>query len=324
MKISVVAPLHNEEAALPQLIARLRRTLEALPYEWEVILVDDGSSDGTWRLLTNEATADARFRGLRLTRNFGHQRALSAGLDVADGDAIISMDGDLQHPPEVLPTLIAKSLEGHDVVYAIRSEDDREGWFKIHTARLFYWLFNLLTRLDLPPGAGDFRVTSRRALDVLLAMPERSRFLRGMTRWTGFEQSTIYYDRADRQGGASKYTLGRMVRFAADAIVAFSAWPLRIASMFGIFFSLMGGLYLIYVLYVRLFTDDSLAGWTSVVVVTLILGGVQLACLGIIGQYLGRIYDEVKGRPVFLVLEDTALTARRPAGVPETDPTRCA
>lgn len=306
MKISVVVPLHNEEIATPELVTRLRQSLDSTSHEWEVVLVDDGSRDNTWQLIREVAAEDSRFRGLRLTRNFGHQRALSAGLAVAEGSAVISMDGDLQHPPEMLPALIAEGEKGHDVVYAIRSEEDTEGWFKVHTARLFYWLLNRLTRLDLPPGAGDFRYMSRRSLDALVAMPERARFLRGMTRWTGYEQSTIEYHRAEREGGESKYTLTRMAAFAADAIIAFSALPLRIASILGLVFSALGGLYLMYVIYARLFTDDAIAGWTSVVVVVLILGGVQLAALGIIGQYLGRIYDEVKGRPLYLVLEDTA------------------
>jgi len=303
--LSVVVPLYQEAAVAPELISRLTSALDSLGSPWEAILVDDGSTDGTWELIRDAAERDERFRAMRLTRNFGHQAALTAGLWAAEGDAVITMDGDLQHPPEVIPALVEKGREGFDVVYAARSEEDSEGWFKVHSARAFYWLLNHLASLDLPPGAGDFRYMSRRVVQALIAMPERSRFLRGMTRWTGYSQAVVEYDRERRAGGGSKYSLRRMTKFAFDAIVSFSALPLRIASVLGMAFSLLGLLYLLYVVYVRLFTDHALAGWTSVIVAVLILGGVQLACLGIMGQYLGRMYEEVKGRPLFLILEDT-------------------
>lgn len=306
MDLSVVVPLYQEAAVVPELITRLTRSLDSMDRQSELVLVDDGSTDGTWSLLQDAALRDDRVRAIRLARNFGHQAALTAGLSAAEGDAVVTMDGDLQHPPEVVPSLVAKgTAESADVVYAIRSESDSEGWFKVKSAHTFYWLLNRLASLDLPPGAGDFRYMSRRIVDTLLSMPERSRFLRGMTRWSGFRQTVIEYDRGPRQGGDSKYSLRHMIRFAADAIVSFSALPLRIASLLGVTFSVLGGLYLLYVIYVRLFTDTALAGWTSVMIAVLILGGVQLACLGIIGQYLGRVYEEVKGRPLFLVWEDT-------------------
>jgi polyisoprenyl-phosphate glycosyltransferase len=305
MDLSVVVPLYQEAAVVPELITRLTRSLDSTDRDWELVLVDDGSTDGTWDVLRAAALRDNRIRAIRLARNFGHQAALTAGLRAAEGDAVVTMDGDLQHPPEVVPALVAKGAEGPDVVYAIRSASDSEGWFKVMSARTFYWLLNRLASLDLPPGAGDFRYMSRRIVDTLLSMPERSRFLRGMTRWSGFRQTVIEYDRGPRQAGETKYSLRHMVRFAADAIVSFSALPLRIASLLGVTFSLLGGLYLLYVIYVRLFTDTALAGWTSVIIAVLILGGVQLACLGIIGQYLGRVYEELKGRPLFLVWEDT-------------------
>lgn len=305
MDLSVVVPLYQEAAVVPELVTRLTRSLDSTDREWELVLVDDGSTDETWNLLKDAALRDNRIRAIRLARNFGHQAALTAGLRAAEGEAVVTMDGDLQHPPEVVPALVAKGAEGPDVVYAIRSASDSEGWFKVMSARTFYWLLNRLASLDLPPGAGDFRYMSRRIVDTLLSMPERSRFLRGMTRWSGFRQTVIEYDRGPRQAGDTKYSLRHMVRFAADAIVSFSALPLRIASLLGVTFSLLGGLYLLYVIYVRLFTDTALAGWTSVIIAVLILGGVQLACLGIIGQYLGRVYEELKGRPLFLVWEDT-------------------
>lgn len=306
MKLSVVLPAHNEAACLGSLIPRLTQVLEESGHEWQIVFVDDGSDDATWPLLKEAAGRDPRIRALRLSRNFGHQMALTAGLEIADGDAVITMDSDLQHPPELIPALLDKAAEGFDVVYAVRGTHDAEGRYKVVSARIFYWLLNRLASLDLPHGGADFRYMSRRAVDALLAMPERHRFLRGMTRWVGYSQSVIEYERQKRSAGRSKYTQRRMLRFALDAVVSFSALPLRIASVFGFLFSVFGSLYLLYVIAARLFTDDVVPGWTSVVGVALVLGGVQLACLGIIGQYIGRMYDELKGRPLFVVWEDTA------------------
>lgn len=310
MKLSVVVPAHNEADCLGSLIPRLTKVLEESGREWQIVFVDDGSVDATWPLMKEAAGRDPRIRALRLSRNFGHQMALTAGLEIADGDAVITMDSDLQHPPEVIPTMLDKAAEGFDVVYAVRGEHDAEGRYKVGTARLFYWLLNRLASLDLPHGGADFRYMSRRAVDALLAMPERHRFLRGMSRWVGYPQDIIEYERQMRVGGRTKYTPRRMVRFAFDAVVSFSALPLRIASLFGLLFSLLGGIYLAYVLASRAFTDDVVPGWRSAIAVGLILGGVQLACLGIIGQYIGRMYDELKGRPLFVVWEDTG--SRKP------------
>jgi glycosyltransferase involved in cell wall biosynthesis len=306
MKLSVVLPVRDEAPVIPDLIPRLTGALEGLDETWEVILVDDGSRDLTWAQLKDAADRDERIRAIRFSRNFGHQIALSAGLHLASGDAVVTMDSDLQHPPELIRSLLAKAAEGYDVVYAVRSKTDSASWFKRNSARLFYWLLGRLTALDLPQAGGDFRYMSRRVVDALLAMPERHRFLRGMTRWVGYEQATVEYEREPRRAGASKYSLRKMLAFGWDAIISFSTLPLRIASMLGFAISFLGLVYLTYVIAVRLFTDQAVAGWTSVVAAVLILGGVQLLCLGIIGQYLGRMYDEVKARPLFLVSEDTA------------------
>lgn len=306
MKLSVVLPVRDEAPVIPDLIPRLTRVLDGLDEPWEMILVDDGSKDSSWALLEAAADRDERIRAIRFTRNFGHQIALSAGLHLSSGDAVITMDSDLQHPPELIPSLLAKAAEGYDVVYAVRSSSDSAGWFKRASARLFYWLLGRLTALDLPQAGGDFRYMSRPVVDALLAMPERHRFLRGMTRWVGYEQTVVQYDRPPRPGGASKYTLRNMLAFGWDAIISFSSLPLRLSSMLGFAISFLGLVYLGYVIAVRLFTDQTVAGWTSVVAAVLILGGVQLLCLGIIGQYLGRMYDEVKARPLFLVSDDTA------------------
>ena len=290
---------------IPELIPRLTAVLDVLDDEWEVVLVDDGSTDSTWELLKTASGRDERIRALRLTRNFGHQIALTAGLHVATGDAVITMDSDLQHPPELIPSLLLKAADGFDVVYAVRSSSDSAGWFKRVSARLFYWLLNRLSSLDVPQAGGDFRYMSRRVVDALLSMPERHRFLRGMTRWVGYDQSVIEYHRPPRAGGESKYTLGKMISLGWDAVVSFSSLPLRVASLLGFVFSFFGLVYLAYVVAERVLTDDTVAGWTSVVATVLILGGVQLLCIGIIGQYLGRMYDEMKGRPLFLVADDT-------------------
>ena len=317
MKLSVVVPAYNEEGALPELMARLRHVLESLPVDWEAIVVDDGSTDATWAVIDETFRGDRRVRGIRLSRNFGHQVALTAGLSASTGDAVVTMDGDLQHPPEALPALLKKADEGFDVVYAVRHPSAGEGRFKVRSSRLFYHSVNALTSLDLPIGGADFRLMSRRVVDALLVMPERHRFLRGMTRWVGFPQGTVEYEQDARFDGQTKYTLRAMVRLAVDAIGGFSALPLRLASMLGLFLSFLGALYFLYVIGVRLLTDSAVEGWTSVIGVTLVLGGVQLACIGIIGHYLGRIYDEIKNRPLFVVQEDT-----HTAGAVPRDPDR--
>ena len=304
-KLSVVLPAHDEEDVIPELAERLVAALQALGRPYEVIFVDDGSRDATWARIRAAAEAHPGVRGVRLSRNFGHQIALTAGLWAAEGDAVITMDSDLQHPPEAIASLLEKAEEGYDVVYGVRTARTGEGRLKSTASPLFYLLLNKLARLDLPQGGADFRYMSRRVVNALLAMPERHRFLRGMTRWVGYEQATVEYESTARGGGASKYTFRRMLGFALDAIVSFSAVPLRLAALLGFAASALGGVYLVYVLGVRLFTDDAVPGWTSVVVVVLLLGGAQLVCLGIIGQYLGRMYDEAKARPLFLVSEDT-------------------
>jgi polyisoprenyl-phosphate glycosyltransferase len=324
VKLSVVVPAFNEEGALPELLARLRRVLDGLPLEWEAVIVDDGSTDATWEVIEEAVRGDERVRGIRLSRNFGHQVALTAGLSAISGDRVVTMDGDLQHPPESIPALLAKADEGYDVVYAVRSPSDAERRFKVVSARLFYRTVNALTSLDLPIGGADFRLMSRRVVEALLMMPERHRFLRGMTRWVGFPQAAIEYDRDARFEGRSKYTLRAMVRLAVDAIAGFSALPLRIASMLGLLFAFLGGLYFLYAVIVRLFTDSATEGWTSVIGVTLVLGGVQLACIGIIGQYLGRMYDELKNRPLFVVRADTHASARLPRDPDRPAPQRAA
>ena len=306
MELTIVAPAFDEEEVLPLFLCRMAAVMDELGGEVELVLVDDGSLDATWEIILAASREDPRIRGIRLARNFGHQVALSAGLSAAAGDAVVTLDADLQHPPEVIPQLLDAARLGYDVVYAVRTPDDAEGRWKRLSARAFYLILNKLTSLDLPDGAADFRYMSRRVVNALVAMPERHRFLRGMTRWVGFRQTYIPYARADRDGGCSKYGFGRMLALAWDAVTSFSALPLRLAGVMGFAVSLLGFAYLTYVICVRLFTNATVSGWTSVTAAVLVLGGVQLICLGIFGQYLGRMYEDVKSRPLFLVAEDTA------------------
>jgi polyisoprenyl-phosphate glycosyltransferase len=304
--LSVVAAAFNEADVLPAFVTRLRSVLDATDEEWEVVLVDDGSTDATWDAIAVAADADPRVRGIRLSRNFGHQLALTAGMSVARGDGVVTMDADLQHPPEAIPALLAAARGGNDVVYAVRSAEDAAGFWKRFSARVFYNLLNRLSSLELPEGAADFRYMSRRVVDVLAAMPERHRFLRGLVRWAGYRQTFVEYHRGPRDAGESKYGLRRMLLFAWDAVVSFSSFPLRVASVLGICVSLLGWVYLVYAFAIKVFTDRAIQGWTSVTAAVLLLGGVQLVFLGILGQYVGRMYDDVKQRPLFLIADDTA------------------
>jgi polyisoprenyl-phosphate glycosyltransferase len=302
--LSVVAPAYNEAGVLPSFIERLAAVLEQTGEDWEAVIVDDGSRDGTWATLEQLAHDDPRVRGIRLSRNFGHQLALTAGMSVARGDTVITLDADLQHPPEAIPALLNAARQGYDVVYAVRSAEDAAGFWKRFTARVFYKILNRLSSLELPEGAADYRLMSRRVVDVLLDMPERHRFLRGLVRWAGYEQSFVEYHRSKREYGETKYTLRRMLLFAWDAVVSFSSFPLRVASVIGVCVSLLGWLYLIYVLVAKI-AGHAIAGWTSVTAAVLVLGGAQLFFLGILGQYVGRMYDDVKRRPLFLIAADT-------------------
>lgn len=304
--LSVVAPAYDEADVLPLFVTRLVDVLEGCGHDWEIVLVDDGSRDGTWAAIEAASRREPRIRGIRLSRNFGHQLALTAGLSVAAGESVITMDSDLQHPPEAIPALLAAARDGSDVVYAVRStDDDAAGVWKRLSARGFYRLLNRLSSLELPEGAADYRLMSRRVVDVLVEMPERHRFLRGLVRWAGYRQSFVEYHRSSREGGESKYSLRRMLLFAWDGVVSFSSFPLRVASVVGVCVSILGWLYLVYVLAIKIFTDRAIPGWTSVTAAVLLLGGAQLVFLGILGQYIGRMYDDVKRRPLFLISDDT-------------------
>jgi glycosyltransferase involved in cell wall biosynthesis len=298
---SIVAPVLDEELTIEQFCERVVMAVEGLPFE--LILVDDGSTDRTPELLERLAADDPRIRVIFLSRNFGHQAALTAGLDHARGDAIAMLDSDLQDPPELLPKLLSCWQEGSDVVYAVRRTREGESRLKLATAGWFYRLFSKLARIDLEPNAGDFSLLDRKALDSLGQMRERNRFLRGMTVWIGYPQTAIHYDRDARHAGETKYTPRKMVRFALDAIFSFSHVPLQVATMLGFLFSIVAFMGIPVAIGFKI-AGEFVPGVTTLLLVVLLLGGIQLITVGIIGEYIGRVYEEVKGRPLYLVSKE--------------------
>ncbi|MDA0163660.1 glycosyltransferase family 2 protein [Solirubrobacter ginsenosidimutans] len=298
--LSVVAPMYEEEDTVDPFVERVEAALGDLDYE--LILVNDGSKDRTRDAMAAAAARDPRIKIVSLARNFGHQPALTAGLEHATGDVIVMIDGDLQDPPEVIPEMLARWREGIDVVYAVRQQRLGETAFKRITARGFYKTFRRLTGLDLAVESGDFRLMDRKALNALLAMPERNRFLRGMTVWIGFSQMAVPFVRQERHAGVTKYPLRKMLRFSFDAITSFSSRPLQWATFLGFFFSLVAFLAIPLTVIAR-YANIFERGVPTTIIVVLLLGGIQLITLGIIGEYVGRIYDEVKHRPLYVVGE---------------------
>jgi glycosyltransferase involved in cell wall biosynthesis len=296
--VSVVAPVFNEDATIDEFYARVCAALDALPFE--LVLVDDGSTDGTPMKLETLAEHDPRVRVVYLSRNFGHQTALTAGLDHARGNAVVMIDADLQDPPEVITTMLDHWRAGCDVVYAVREQRDGESRFKLSTARWFYRLFDKLAQVELQHNSGDFRLLDRRPLDALLSMRERNRFLRGMTVWVGYTQAAVPYHRDSRYAGETKYTLPRMLRFSLDAISSFSHRPLQLATLLGFLISTLAFVAIPIVVVLRIL-GSYLPGFSAITILILLLGGIELIAIGIIGEYVGRIYDEVKGRPLYLV-----------------------
>jgi dolichol-phosphate mannosyltransferase len=303
--LSIVVPCFNEEEILPRTLPRLQAAAQATGLAYEIVVVDDGSSDGSWPILAAAAQRDARIRGLRLSRNFGHQMALTAGLERARGAEILIIDADLQDPPELLGLMLAKRGEGFDIVYGQRHSRAGETWFKRATARMFYRLIGYLSEVPIPADTGDFRLMSRRAVDAFLQLPESSRFIRGMVAWIGYPQVAVLYDREARAAGRTKYSLGKMVRFSADAVTGFSIKPLRVASLASA--GLLGAALALTVWAVVVWLlHGTVRGWASLIVTILVVGGVQTLILGIIGEYIGRLFIEMKRRPLYLVRDDTA------------------
>lgn len=298
--LSVVIPIYNEEETLEALFQRLSAALVATGEDFEVLFVNDGSRDASERMLRAFQARDARFKSIHFSRNFGHQTAITCGLDHARGQAVVAMDGDLQDPPEVLPDLLARWREGYDVVYAVRQKR-KEGLLKRSAYKAFYWLLRRVSYLDIPLDSGDFSLIDRRVIDILKAMPERNRFVRGLRTWAGFRQVGYEYAREARFAGESKYNLAKLMKLAFDGLVSYSYVPLRLVSNVGLLVSATALGYMGYLLVARLFGGTPIAGWTSTVVIVLFLGGVQLLSLGVIGEYVGRIFEEVKQRPHYVV-----------------------
>ena len=302
--VSIIVPCLDEMAVLPETLRRLRGLADGLDdVRFEFIFVDDGSRDATLAVLRAAVAGDARLRVISFSRNFGQQIAVTAGLDAARGDAVVLMDSDLQDPPEVVPQMIARWREGFDVVYGTRASRPGDTWFKRFTADGFYSVINRLSEIPIPPDTGDFRLMSRAVVDILRQMPERHRFLRGMVAWSGFRQTAVRYDRPERFAGDTKYPLRKMVRYALDGILSFSIKPLQMAIGLGLFATVLAFIGIVYALVLRLFTSVWVEGWTALMIAVLFLGGVQLLSLGIIGEYVGRIYGEVQRRPLYVVRE---------------------
>jgi polyisoprenyl-phosphate glycosyltransferase len=301
-RLSVVIPCYNEEACLPELHRRVSEAARAaVGSDHEIVLVNDGSRDASWAIMQDLAARDPQLVCVNLSRNHGHQLALTAGLDLCRGETILIIDADLQDPPELLgPMMKTMKAEGADVVYGVRRKRAAETLFKKATASIFYRLLRRMTEVDIPLDAGDFRLMSRRALDALLAMPEQARFVRGMVAWIGFIQRPFLYDRAERFDGETKYPLSKMIRFAFDAVTGFSTAPLRFASHAGMWLVAASFLILAYILYGWL-RGDTVEGWTSIMLIVVFLGAGQMFVLGMIGEYLGRLYVQAKGRPLYIV-----------------------
>jgi dolichol-phosphate mannosyltransferase len=303
-ELSVVIPVFNEEINIVRMYERLLAALSDHVSGLEIVYVDDGSSDATWEKIVDLANRDGRVRGLRFARNFGHQAALTAGVDTVIGRAVVIIDGDMQDPPEVIPEMVDRWREGFEVVYGQREDRDGETWFKLVTAKVFYRLLRGITNVDIPVDTGDFRLMGPRAVAAFRAMPERNRFIRGLVSWIGFSQTAVLYKRQARQAGSTKFPIRKMLRFALDGITSFSFFPLRLATWTGFAVSSFAFLYILVVLVLKA-TGVSWLGYTSLMASILFLGGVQLLMIGIMGEYLARIFDEVKRRPLYLIGEST-------------------
>ena len=315
VELSLVIPVFNEEESLPDLFDSLRSLVEALDLSVEILLVDDGSRDRSWRLIEEASAEDPHFAGVRLSRNFGHQMALSCGYELARGEAIVSIDADLQDPPEVVLLMVEKWREGADVVLAVRSERRGESWFKRASAKLFYRLLRRLTATNVPLDVGDFRLMSRRSLDALNRLRERHRFVRGMVGWVGFRTAEVHYVRQPRRAGTTKYPFWKMARLATDAIVSMSYTPLRLAYLLAAMAAIPFLGYLLYNVLLRwVWEVEMVPGWSSLILAITVFGTAILFFLGVMGEYLGRVYEETKRRPLYLISEVVGAPGARGAG----------
>jgi len=300
---TVIAPIFNEVGNIPELYRRVKETMEKSGEKWELLMVDDGSTDRSTDEIHRLAAQDEHIKPVIFARNFGHQIAVTAGLDYAQGQAVVIIDADLQDPPELILDLISKWKEGYEVVYAQRSERSGESWFKLFTASLFYRLIYRITDVNIPMDTGDYRLLDRKVVDVMKGMRERHRFLRGMSSWVGFKQTGVLYKRAARFSGETKYPFKKMVKFASDAITSFSYFPLQLAMYLGFLTAGISIIAIPVVIVLRIVGLHAFLGQATTLIAVLFLGGVQLISLGILGEYIGRLYDEAKGRPLYIVRE---------------------
>jgi len=307
MKISIVVPLYNESQTLAELYGRLTQVMNKMDKEYEIIFVNDCSTDNTLSLIKELAEKDHHVFYRSFSRNFGHQTAVCAGLDVAQGDAIVIIDGDLQDPPELIPALYQKHLEGYNVVYAKRILRKGESFFKKITAKLFYRFLAAMTSISIPLDVGDFRLIDRKVLTQLKKMDERQKFLRGQIAWIGFKQTAVDYERDPRKFGTTGYTFKKMFRLAMDGLTSFSDVPLKVATFLGLFASFISCLILFYALFSKYILQQAINGWTSLIIAIVFIGGVQLFCIGVIGEYISRIYHDIRKRPLYIVDESNVI-----------------
>ncbi|UQZ85881.1 hypothetical protein SK3146_05171 [Paenibacillus konkukensis] len=305
IRYTVIVPMFNEQEVIAETYARLKQVMDTLGEPYELLFVDDGSRDRTASIVKEISRNDPCVRMLGFARNFGHQVAITAGMDYAEGDAVVIIDADLQDPPGVIVQMIDKWKQGYDVVYGKRLKREGETWFKKTSAHMFYRMLKSMTSVDIPVDAGDFRLIDRKVCDVMKSLTERNRYVRGLVSWTGFRQTFVEYTREERWAGDTKYPLRKMLRFAVDAIASFSYKPLKLAAYLGFVLSLLSFVYILVIVYQRLFTDTTITGWSSIVAINLFFNGIVLIILGIIGEYIGRIYDESKGRPLYIIWDKT-------------------
>lgn len=304
MKLSIIAPVFNEQDNIPELVERVKNTVEQITSDFEIIFVNDNSKDNTLGVIKQFQTQYSFIKYISFSRNFGHQIAVSAGLDHCKGDAAVIIDADLQDPPEVILEMYAKYKEGYKVVYGKRKARIGESWFKKTTAKAFYRILASIISFEIPLDTGDFRLIDRKVIDALKQMPERNKFLRGQIAWLGFKSSEVVFERDERRFGTSGYPFYKMLKFAIDGITSFSSAPLKFASLLGFAVSGIAFLIMIYALYSRFIWQDTISGWTSLIISTMFIGGVQLITIGIIGEYISRINIDVKGRPLYVVDEE--------------------
>lgn len=303
MDISIIIPIFNEEQNIPVLHYRLHSVLSQMNKSFELIFINDGSKDLSLALIKELAQRDPHVRYIDFSRNFGHQIAVSAGIDTAQGKGVVIIDADLQDPPELIPTMYDKLQSGYHVVYAKRKQREGESFLKKITARMFYRIMRRITSIDIPLDTGDFRIMDRKVVDVLRLMPEKTKFLRGQISWIGFKQTYVEYDRNERNAGYTGYTYRKMFRFAMDGITSFSNFPLKVASVVGFLVSGISFIIMLYALYIRFINGHYVEGWTSLMISVLFIGGIQLMCVGVIGEYLSRVSDNVRNRPLYIISE---------------------